>query len=95
VHGSGPSNVPDLKFRISTAGGWFQKLERELATLNDDQARARVKNSAQTLAIVRRMVLNILRLDKSRNGGIKGRRMLACTIERCREQLLGLATRGI
>lgn len=45
--------------------------------LNDDQARARLKNSAQNLAIVCRMVLNILRLDKSRRGGIKARRMLA------------------
>jgi predicted transposase YbfD/YdcC len=63
--------------------------------LNDDQARARVKNSAQNLAIVRRMVLNILRLDKSRKGGIKGRRMLACTSDRYRKQLLGFAATGI
>ena len=63
--------------------------------LNDDQARARVKNSAQNLAIVRRMVLNILRLDKSRKGGIKGRRMLACTSDRYREQLLGFAASRI
>ena len=63
--------------------------------LNDDQARARVKNSAQNLAVVRRMVLNILRLDKSRKGGIKGRRMLACTSDRYREQLLGLVATAI
>ena len=59
--------------------------------LNDDQARARVKNSARNLATVRRMVLNILRLDKSRKGGIKTRRMLAGTSDRYREQLLCLA----
>jgi len=59
--------------------------------LNDDQARARVRNSARNLATVRRMVLNILRLDKSRKGGIKTRRMLAGTSDRYREQLLGLA----
>lgn len=58
--------------------------------LNDDQARARVRNSARNLATVRRMVLNILRLDKSRKGSIKARRMLACTSDRYREQLLGL-----
>jgi predicted transposase YbfD/YdcC len=58
--------------------------------LNDDQSRARVKNSAQNLATIRRMVLNILRLDKSRKGGIKGRRMLACSSDRYRERLLGL-----
>jgi predicted transposase YbfD/YdcC len=60
--------------------------------LNDDQARARVRNSSRNLATVRRMVLNILRLDKSRKGGIKARRMLAGTSDRYREQLLGLAT---
>jgi predicted transposase YbfD/YdcC len=59
--------------------------------LNDDQARARVKNSARNLATVRRMVLNILRLDKYRKGGIKTRRMLAGTSDSYREQLLGLA----
>lgn len=59
--------------------------------LNDDQARARVRNSARNLATVRRMVLNILRLDKSRRGGIKTRRMLAGTSDHYREQLLGLA----
>lgn len=58
--------------------------------LNDDQARARLKNSAQNLATIRRMVLNIFRLDTSRKGGIKGRRMLACSSDRYREQLLGL-----
>jgi len=59
--------------------------------LNDDQAGARVRNSARNLATVRRMVLNILRLNKSRKGGIKTRRMLAGTSDRYREQLLGLA----
>ena len=58
--------------------------------LNDDQARARVKNSAQNLATVRRMVLNIFRLDKSRKGGIKTRRLVASTSDDYREQLLGL-----
>jgi predicted transposase YbfD/YdcC len=58
--------------------------------LNDDQARARVKNSAQNLAAIRRMVLNILRLDKSRKGGIKTRRLVASTSDSYREQLLGL-----
>lgn len=58
--------------------------------LNDDQARAQVKNSAQNLAAIRRMVLNILRLDKSRKGGIKTRRLVASTSDSYREQLLGL-----
>ena len=58
--------------------------------LNDDQARARVKNSAQNLATVRRMVLNIFRLDKSRKGGIKARRLVASTSDSYRQQLLGM-----
>jgi predicted transposase YbfD/YdcC len=58
--------------------------------LNDDQARARVKNSAQNLAAVRRMVLNIFRLDKTRKGGIKTRRLVAATSDSYRETLLGL-----
>lgn len=31
MRGSGPSCVVVPRLRISTAGGWFQKLERELA----------------------------------------------------------------
>jgi predicted transposase YbfD/YdcC len=58
--------------------------------LNDDQARARVNNSAQNLATVRRMVLNIFRLDKSRKGGIKTRRLVASTSDSYRALLLGL-----
>ena len=58
--------------------------------LNDDQARARVRNSAQNLAAIRRMVLNILRLDKSRKGGFKARRLVANTSDQYRQQLLGL-----
>jgi len=38
------------------------------------------------------MVLNLLRLDKSRKGGIKARRMLAGTSHHYREQLRGLAS---
>ena len=36
------------------------------------------------------MVLNILRLDKSRKGGIKTRRLVASTSDSYREQLLGM-----
>jgi predicted transposase YbfD/YdcC len=59
--------------------------------LNDDQARARVKNAARNLATIRRFVLNLFRLDKSRKGGIKGPHMLASTIDAYHAQLLGLA----
>jgi len=60
--------------------------------LNDDQARARVKNSAQNLATIRRMVINMLRVDTSdQKGGIKARRLVANSSDSYREQLLGLS----
>ncbi|MDP2792527.1 MAG: ISAs1 family transposase [Sulfurisoma sp.] len=60
--------------------------------LNDDQMRARAKNAGANLAIVRRLVLNLFRLDTSkRKGGIHTRRILAASSDSYRETLLGLA----
>lgn len=60
--------------------------------LNDDQMRARVKNAGANLAIVRRLVLNLFRLDTSkRKGGIHTRRILAASSDSYRETLLGFA----
>lgn len=57
--------------------------------LNDDQMRARVKNAGANLAIVRRLVLNLFRLDTSkRKGGIQTRRILAASSDSYREALL-------
>lgn len=56
----------------------------------DDQARARTANAAENLARLKRMALNIIRLDNSRKGGIKARRLLAATSDSYRSQLLGL-----
>jgi predicted transposase YbfD/YdcC len=58
--------------------------------LNDDQMRARMKNAGANLAIVRRLVLNLFRLDKSRKGGLHTRRILAASSDSYREALLGL-----
>lgn len=59
--------------------------------LNDDQMRARTKNAGANLAIVRRLVLNLFRLDTSkRKGGIHTRRILAASSDSYRESLLGL-----
>lgn len=61
--------------------------------LNDDQMRARMKNAGANLAIIRRLVLNLFRLDTSgRKGGIKNRRVLAASSDGYRETLLGLET---
>ena len=58
--------------------------------LNDDQARARVKNSAQNLATVRRIVLNAIRLDNTKKASIKTKRLLACSSDTYLQALLGL-----
>ena len=53
-------------------------------------ARARVKHSAQNLAAIRHMVLNIMRLDESRKGVTKARRLAANTSDKHRDHLRGL-----
>ena len=59
--------------------------------LNDDQMRAREKNAGANLAIVRRLVLNLFRLDPSkRKCGIHTRRILAASSDAYRQTLLGL-----
>lgn len=60
--------------------------------LNDDQMRARAKNAGANLAILRRLVLNLFRLDTSRKGGIPTRRILAASSDSYREALLGLTS---
>lgn len=58
---------------------------------NDDQMRAREKNAGANLATVRRLALNLFRLDKSsRKGGIYTRRILAASSDSYRARLLGL-----
>ena len=60
---------------------------------NDDQMRAREKNAGANLATVRRLVLNLFRLDKSsRKGGIYTRRILAASSDSYRARVLGLET---
>ena len=57
----------------------------------DDQMRAREKNAGVNLATIRRLVLNLFRLDKSpRKGGIYNRRILAASSDSYRASLLGL-----
>jgi predicted transposase YbfD/YdcC len=59
--------------------------------LNDDQMCAHIKNAGANLAIIRRLVLNLFRLDTSkRKGGIHTRRILAASSDSYRANLLGL-----
>ena len=60
--------------------------------LNDDQMRARTKNAGANLAIIRRLVLNLFRLDPSRKCGINNRRILAASSDSYRAMILGLQT---
>jgi predicted transposase YbfD/YdcC len=60
-------------------------------SFNDDQARARTDNAAENLTRLKRLALNLLRLDSSRKGSIKTRRLVAATCDQYRSQLLGLA----
>ena len=83
-----------LRFLERVSGYSRQQLTRLVRRVRT-QAPLRKRYRAQNLAFVRRMVLNMPRLDKSRKGGIKGRRMLACASDRYREQLLGFAASGI
>ena len=55
----------------------------------EDQCRVRVDNAAQNFAILRRIVMNLLRQDRTTKAGLKNRRMLACATDRYLAQLLG------
>jgi hypothetical protein len=58
----------------------------------DDQMRARTRFAAHNLAVLKHMVLNLIRLDtRKRKGGIKARRFIAANSPTYREQLMGLA----
>lgn len=59
---------------------------------DEDQSTVRTDFSANNLTIVRHIVINLLRLNKSRKGNIKTKRMLAETSDVFRTQLLELMT---
>lgn len=58
----------------------------------DDQSRARSGYAAHNLAVVRHIVLNLLRLNSSRKASIKSKRLLACLDDDFRSELLGFMT---
>ncbi len=55
----------------------------------DDQCRVRVDNAAQNFAILRRIVMNLLRQDRKAKVGLKIRRLKACMNDHYRAQLPG------
>ncbi|MDV7213697.1 ISAs1 family transposase, partial [Azotobacter beijerinckii] len=57
----------------------------------DDQMRARTQYAAHNLAVLKQLVLNLFRLDRTgKKGGIKTRRLTASTSDTYRAALLGL-----
>lgn len=57
----------------------------------DDQMRARTQHAAHNLAVLKRITMNLIRLDPiKRKGGIKARRLIASTSDDYRAELLGL-----
>jgi len=56
----------------------------------DDQSRMRNGYSANNLAVVRLIVMNLLRLNLTRKARIKSRRVLATTLDDYRAERLGL-----
>ena len=57
---------------------------------NEDQSRIRSKNSAENMAILRHLTLNILKRDKSVKRGVKAKRKLAGWDHAYLAQLLGI-----
>ena len=58
-------------------------------TFREDQSRARSKNAAQNLATLRRIALNLVKADKSKNNSLRGKRLLAALDEEFLQHLLG------
>ena len=56
----------------------------------EDQARMRAGNSAENFSVLRRITLNLIRLDKARKTGIKNCRLKAGWDDSYRQELLGL-----
>lgn len=59
-------------------------------TFREDDNRARTRNAAQNLAILRRLALNLLKKDRSRNDFIKGKRFAAALDPDFLRHLIGI-----
>ena len=59
---------------------------------NEDQSSVRTGFAANNFAIIRHIIMNLIRLNTSRKGSIKTKRMLAATSDRFRSELLGSMT---
>lgn len=88
------SLAPDIE-RVSRAIRRHWGVENRLhwcldMAFAEDQCRVRSGNAAENLSILRRIVLNLLRLDRSLKVGLKNRRLVAGWKPDYRAKLLGL-----
>ena len=91
------SSLPADAKRIAHAVRSHWEVENRLhwcldVQFNEDQSTVRTGFAANNLAIVRHIVINLLRLNKSRKSSIKTKRMLAATSDQFRAELLGVTT---
>ncbi len=91
------SSLPADAARIAHAVRSHWEIENRLhwcldVQFGEDQSTVRTGYAANNLAIVRHIVMNLLRLNTSRKGSIKTKRMLAATSDTFRAELLGLMT---
>jgi len=91
------SSLPADAKRIAHAVRSHWEVENRLhwcldVQFNEDQSTVRTGYAANNLAVVRHIVINLLRLNKSRKGSIKTKRMLAATSDAFRAELLGVMT---
>jgi len=91
------SSLPADARRIAQAVRSHWEIENRLhwcldVQFNEDQSTVRTGFAANNLAIVRHIVMNLLRLNASRKGSIKTKRMLAATSDRFRAEVLGVMT---
>ena len=89
------SSLPAVAERIANAVRSHWEVENRLhwcldVQFNDDQSRVRSGYAANNLAVVRHIVMNLLRLDSTRKASLKSKRMLAATLDDYRAVLLGL-----
>lgn len=91
------SSLPADAERIARAVRSHWEIENRLhwcldVQFNEDQSRVRTGYAANNFAIVRHIVMNLLRLNTTRKASIKSKRMLAATIDEFRAELLGVMT---
>ncbi len=59
--------------------------------IGDDQMRSRIDHAAQNFAVLRQLVLNLLRLAPvKRKGGLKGQRLIDASSDAFRAELFNL-----